>query len=94
VIPLLGLPVDQTWTPARVEPFIQALDCAALACGIPTFECDDATPTLDPVNSLELEHRDLQLDQLVPTETPTCREPSRAGEESVTATHLPGEFFR
>ncbi len=45
--------------PARVEPFGQALDCAALACGIPTFDRDDATPTLDPVNLLELEHRDL-----------------------------------
>ena len=51
--------------PARVELFGQALDGAALARGIPAFEHDDAAPPLDPVDLLELEHRDLQFVQLL-----------------------------
>src|SRR6516162_7996884 len=50
--------------PPRVELFGQALDGTALARGIPAFERDDAAPPLDPVDLLELEHRDLQFVQL------------------------------
>ena len=51
--------------PPRVELFDQALDGAALARGIPAFERDDAAPPLDPIDLLELEHRSLQLAQLL-----------------------------
>jgi hypothetical protein len=41
------------------------LDGAAFARGIPAFERDDAAPPLDPVDLLELEHRDLQFVQFL-----------------------------
>src|SRR6516164_6191180 len=51
--------------PARVELFNQALDGTTLARGIPAFERNDAAPPLDPVDLLELQHRELQLVQLL-----------------------------
>jgi hypothetical protein len=51
--------------PAGIELFDHALDGSALAGGIPAFERDDAAPPLDPVDLLDLEHRGLQLAQLL-----------------------------